>query len=81
MNFNITEADTATQKNITQNKLAFSIDEIATLTSLSKAFVRLEIKEGRINATRFGRRILIMKDDLRSYLENGSPGKAENLNK
>lgn len=60
-----------------QNKLAFSIQEISDVTSLSKAFLRGEIRRKNLSATRFGRRILILKDDLQDYLEKGSPGKAE----
>lgn len=60
---------------VTENtKAAYSIDEIAALTTLSKPFLRLEIKRGKLKVKRFGRRVLVLKNDLESYLEFGSNG-------
>lgn len=61
-----------------QNKLAYSVNEIAEMLPLSKAFIRGEIRRKNLSATKFGRRVLIMKDELIAYLEKGSPGKSEN---
>ncbi len=69
---------TITEVQNTTEKIAYSVDEIAAMTTLSKAFLRGEIRAGRLNATKFGRRVLIMKDDLTAYLEKGSTGRAEN---
>jgi excisionase family DNA binding protein len=64
---------------ITENtKAAYSIDEIAELTTLSKPFLRLEIKRGKLKVKRFGRRVLVLKDDLDSYLALGSDGGRDN---
>jgi excisionase family DNA binding protein len=63
-----------TENNDANNKAAFSVEEVAKQTSLSKPFLRLEIRRGRLKAKRFGRRVLILKDDLEAYLENGSNG-------
>lgn len=52
-----------------QTKIAFSIEEIAEQTTLSKAFLRLEIKRGKLKVKRFGRRVLVLKDDLQKYLQ------------
>lgn len=49
-------------------KMAYSIDEVAQQTSLSKPFLRLEIKRGRLNAKHFGRRVLVLNQDLINYL-------------
>lgn len=53
---------------------AFSIEQISELTTLSKPFLRLEIKRGKLKAKRFGRRVLVLKSDLDSYLAIGSDG-------
>lgn len=56
-------------------KKAFSIEEISKQTTLSKAFLRLEIKRGKLKAKHFGRRVLILNEDLQNYLQ-----REENLN-
>lgn len=50
-------------------KNAYSVEQVAASMSLSKGFVRKEIKLGRLKATRFGRRVLILAVDLASYIE------------
>jgi excisionase family DNA binding protein len=55
----------------TNNRLAFSIEECAALTSISKAMLRKEIKAGRLKVKRAGRRVLILKDDFFNYLNEG----------
>ncbi|HMS41118.1 MAG TPA: helix-turn-helix domain-containing protein [Pyrinomonadaceae bacterium] len=62
---------------INPQKLAYSVDEISKQTSLSKAFLRLEIKRGKLKVKRFGRRIIVCQANLREYLENGSKGNLE----
>ncbi len=62
------------------NKIAYSVEETAERTSLSKAFLRLEIKRGKLKVKRFGRRVLIRDEDLREYIENGSDGSQMELN-
>lgn len=60
-------------KNVTesQEKLAYSIADAARLTTLSKSYIRQEIKNGKLEIRRIGRRVLIMPDSLR-ILVNGS---------
>ncbi len=65
------ERNTRMQESVTQNKLAYSVEEISAQTSLSKAFLRLEIKRGNLKATHFGRRVLITAASLNSYLNKG----------
>ncbi len=54
-------------------KLAYSVDEISKQTSLSKPFLRNEIRAGRLKVNRFGSRVLVLADTLQDYLrkENG----------
>jgi excisionase family DNA binding protein len=60
-----------------KTKIAYSVEETSEKTSLSKAFIRLEIKRGKLKVKRFGRRVLILDEDLRVYLANGSDGGIE----
>lgn len=52
----------------TNNRLAFSVEECAALSSISKAMLRKEIKAGRLKVKRAGRRVIILKDDFLNYL-------------
>ncbi len=62
-----------------KSKMAFTVEEIAEQTTLSKAFLRLEIKRGKLKVKRFGRRVVVLYEDLRNYIDNGSDGsKLEN---
>lgn len=54
-----------------QNRMAYSIKEAAQQTTLSKEYLRLEIKRGKLKARRIGRRILILHEDLQAYLKRG----------
>lgn len=58
--------DTITEK---QKKLAYSVQQISEQTTLSKAFLRNEIRAGRLKVKRCGRRVLILSDDLQAYLK------------
>lgn len=56
---------------VTNERIAYSIEECATLTSISKAMLRKEIKAGRLKVKRAGRRVLILKSDFMNYLNEG----------
>nr|AUN37282.1 hypothetical protein [uncultured bacterium] len=51
-----------------QRKLALSVEEAAEATSLSKSYIRNEIRDKKLKARRAGKRILILTDDLMAYL-------------
>lgn len=53
-------------------KFAYSVEEISKQTSLSKAFLRNKIREGDLKATRFGRRVLVLRENLDAWLKKGS---------
>ena len=53
-----------------QSKMAYSVEEIALQTTLSKAFLRNEIRAKRLKIIRFGRRVLVLNEDLQKYLRN-----------
>ena len=67
MSLNVMGANTMAQESIT-NKLAYSVEEISEQTTLSKAFLRNEIRDGNLKVKRCGRRVLILKDDFMNYL-------------
>jgi len=52
----------------TKERLAYSVEEISEQTTLSKAFLRNEIRAGNLKVKRCGRRVLILKDDFMNYL-------------
>jgi excisionase family DNA binding protein len=54
----------------THIKVAYSVAEISAMTSLSKSYVRNEIREKRLKAKRVGSRVLILSKDLQEYLES-----------
>ena len=61
-------------ENVTKlDKLAYSVEEISTQTTLSKAFLRLEIKRGNLKSVRPGnsRRVIITAKSLEDYLNEG----------
>lgn len=63
-----------------KDKLAYSVEETSERTSLSKAFLRLEIKRGKLKIKRFGRRVLVLEQDLKEYMASGSEGGQIELN-
>lgn len=57
--------ETVTEK----TKLAYSVSEASERTSLSKAFLRNEIRAKKLKAKLVGRRVLILDADLKKWLE------------
>jgi hypothetical protein len=54
-------------------RIAWGLHDIAKATGLSMAFLRNEVRAGRLVVRRFGRRVLVKNEDLELYLERGSP--------
>lgn len=54
-----------------QERKAYSVNEISEQTTLSKAFLRNEIRAGNLKANRFGRRVLVLAENLQNYLNKG----------
>ena len=54
-----------------QEKLAYSVEEISEQTTLSKSFLRNEIRAGKLRVVRPGnsRRVLVLNEDLQAYLK------------
>jgi excisionase family DNA binding protein len=56
----------------TSQRMAWGLSEIADFTGLSLAFLRKEVRAGNLRVRRFGRRVLVRDEDLRTYLDRGS---------
>ena len=56
----------------TLQRLAWGLAEVSESTGLSVAFLRAEVRAGRLPVRRFGRRVLVRDEDLRAYLARGS---------
>jgi len=54
-----------------KEKMAYSVAEISELTTLSKAFLRNEIRAGHLKIKRFGARVCVLNADLQNYLNKG----------
>jgi hypothetical protein len=54
-------------------RLGWGFSEISEATGLSINFLRNEERRGNLKAKRFGRRLVVLTEDLKAYLENGSP--------
>ena len=55
-------------ESITAHRLAWSLTEVATSTGLSSGFLRKQVRSGSLRSRKFGRRLLILDEDLRAWL-------------
>lgn len=53
---------------ITIEKLAYSIDELANLSTLSAPKIRKDIRNGKLSSTKKGSRRIILRDEVMRYL-------------
>jgi excisionase family DNA binding protein len=53
---------------LTENRIAWTLNDAAKATGLSVAFFKKVIKNGEIAATKAGARTLILDEDLRAWL-------------
>jgi excisionase family DNA binding protein len=56
----------------TVTRVAYSVIEVAQMLGVSGSFVRLEIKRGRLEEFRAGRRVLVTKRSFDAYMAAGS---------
>lgn len=57
---------------VSNKTMAYSVKEVVEQTRLSDAFIRLEIRRGKLKAKKFGARVLVLASDLDEYLNNAS---------
>jgi len=62
------------QSDVITHKAAWSLSEISALTGLSLGYLRNEQRSGRLPVKKFGRRVVVLDRDFKSYLERGSDG-------
>ena len=55
----------------TKPRLSWALAEVSQLTGLSVGFLRNDVRSGRLPIRRFGRRIVVLDQDLEHYLDNG----------
>jgi hypothetical protein len=58
-------------------RAAWSLAEISSLTGLSVGYLRNEQRAGRLPVKRFGRRVVVLDQDLQVYLKRGSERKPD----
>jgi excisionase family DNA binding protein len=63
--------------NITTEKLAYSIEELSALTTLSKPKIRKDIRNGKLESLKKGSRRLFLKDEAIRYLNADDSPNAE----
>jgi len=54
---------------VTTSRLAWGLAEVASALGVSLGFLRKEIRRGSLKAVKVGRRVLILDQDLKRYLE------------
>ncbi len=52
---------------------AFSVDQVEGVTGIGRTKIYEAISSGRLKARKYGKRTLILKDDLRQFLESLPP--------
>jgi hypothetical protein len=57
----------------TKGKIAWSLAEISEKTGLSVGFLNNERKAGHLPIKKFGRRVLVLDEDLRKFSVMGEP--------
>jgi excisionase family DNA binding protein len=62
---------------VLDSKRAYGVAEIAQSYGISIGYLRNEIKAHRLPIKRFGRRVLVLKEDWEKYLEDHDTGPAE----
>ena len=60
------------QISVTEQRIAWSLADISKQTGLSLGFLRNEVRAERLPIRKFGRRVLVLDEDLRAYVTRGS---------
>lgn len=61
-------------------KRGFSLKELAEQVPLSVAFLRKEIKRGKLKSRKYGDRVVVLSEDWDNYLIGGDRNRAETKN-
>lgn len=63
-------------KQTLQNRIAWSLAEVAEMTGLSIPFVRSQVKAGKLKITRIGRRIIVNRTALNEFVNEKGVNKS-----
>ena len=55
-----------------QERIAFSVRELADQTGLSQPFIRLEIRRGNLRASKVGRRVIVLATARDEWLQGST---------
>lgn len=58
-------------------KMAYSLDEVCKLTGLSKFLLHKQLKAGKLVDSRIGGRRLVMREEIKRWLEEAKSNKLE----
>ena len=61
------------------DKRAYSVPELNRLYPVSVGFLRGEIRRGALRVRRFGRRVIVLKEDWDAYVQKAIPSKNRKL--
>jgi excisionase family DNA binding protein len=57
---------------VTSQRIAWSVAEISKATGLSVGFLRNDVRRGVLKIKKFGRRVLVLDEELRRYLNQSA---------
>ena len=66
------KAETTTGGNLPSDRLAFSVEEAARLTGLSRDLLYDQMRTGKLAYLNVGRRRIITRQHLEAFLSNGA---------
>ena len=62
---------------ITSEKLAFSIEELAALSTLSAPKIRKDIRNGKLESKKKGSRRIILREEVMRYLNSDDSNESQ----
>lgn len=68
------------EEKVTIQRIAWSLTDISDSTGLSLGFLRNEVRRGSLPVKKFGRRVLVLDEDLKNYLAAGRPNAEDSRN-
>lgn len=54
-------------------QISFSVEEVTKMTGLGRTKIYEALQSGELKARKFGKRTIILKDDLNKFLDNLKP--------
>lgn len=54
---------------ISSTRLSYRLEEVAESTGLSLGMIRKEVREGKLNVRHIGRAVVVLSEDLETWLK------------